>query len=300
VPGGKAAYPSSVLMNVIPAHVAGVENIVMTVPAPGGVLNPVVLAAAKIAGVTEIFQIGGAQAIAALAYGTDTFPQVDMIVGPGNAYVASAKRQLFGKVGIDMVAGPSEILVIADTTADSRWVAMDLLSQAEHDEAARSILVTTDAAYADTVIEAVEEHLQTLPRQEIARKSWEDNGAVYVVGSWGEAITISNEIAPEHLEIAVEDAYKFVPKIRNAGAVFVGTHVPEALGDYMAGPSHVLPTSGTARFSSGLSVFSFLKRMSLIGCDAKAFSAIADDTVTLAQEEGLDAHALSVSIRKNS
>ncbi|MDX1975930.1 MAG: histidinol dehydrogenase [Rickettsiales bacterium] len=298
VPGGTAAYPSSVLMNAVPALVAGVKRLVMVVPAPEGKLNPVVLAAAHVAGVQEIYKIGGAQAVAALAHGTQTIARVDKIVGPGNAYVAEAKRQLFGVVGIDMIAGPSEILVIADNKNDPAWIAADLLSQAEHDAMAQSVLITDDAAFADAVIDQVGQFLSTLPRRDIAARSWEDYGTVIVVENWTQACKLIDAIAPEHLELAVDNPDALIPQIHHAGAIFIGRHTPEAVGDYLAGPSHVLPTARTARFSSGLSVFDFLKRTSLIGCDATSLAALADYTHTLAVSEGLDAHALSVSVRK--
>ena len=299
VPGGLAAYPSSVLMNAVPAKVAGVKELAMVVPAPGGKLSHAVLAAAHVAGVDAIYKIGGAQAIAALAYGTQTIPAVDKIVGPGNAYVAEAKRQVFGKVGIDMIAGPSEILVIADNKNDPMWIAADLLSQAEHDKDAQSILITDDAAFADAVEMQVEKILSTLPRKEIASASWEKHGAVIVVNDWQEACELTNRIAPEHLELAVEKPDDLLAHIRHAGAIFLGRHTPEAIGDYIAGPSHVLPTSRTARFSSGLSVFDFLKRTSLVGCSQEAFAKVSDYVQTLATSEGLDAHALSVTVRKS-
>lgn len=297
VPGGLASYPSSVLMNAIPAKVAGVMKLVMVVPAPDGVLNPLVLAAAKIAGVDEIYRIGGAQAIAALAYGTATIARVDKIVGPGNAYVAAAKRHVFGEVGIDMIAGPSEILVVADQKNNPDWIAADLLSQAEHDKEARSILITDNRDYADKVVKAVEETLKTLPRQDIARVSWDKNGVVILVDNMREAPAIIDAIAPEHLELAIDNPEAMAKDIRNAGAIFLGRLTPEAVGDYTAGPSHVLPTSGTAKFSSGLSVFDFLKRISVVGCSEKGFAALHDATALLATSEGLDAHALSVTRR---
>lgn len=297
VPGGLASYPSSVLMNAIPARVAGVKTLVMAVPAPDGEINPLVLAAAKIAAVDTVYRIGGAQAIAALAYGTETITPVDKIVGPGNAYVAMAKRQVFGKVGIDMIAGPSEILVVADSKNNPRWIAADLLSQAEHDKAARSLLITDDRAFAEKVSDAVKELLATLHRKEIATASWEQNGAIIVVDVLETAIPIVNMIAPEHLELAIDQPEIFAEKIHNAGAIFLGRYTPEAMGDYIAGPSHVLPTAGTARFSSGLSVFDFLKRISVIGCSEAAFGALSHPVALLAKAEGLDAHALSVSIR---
>lgn len=297
VPGGKASYPSSVLMNAIPAKVAGVNRLVAVVPSPEGKLNPAVLAAAHIAGVDEIYKIGGAQAVAALAYGTKTIDAVDKIVGPGNAYVAEAKRQVFGKVGIDMIAGPSEILVIADNKNNPKWLAADLLSQAEHDVMAQAVLITDDKKFAGDIVAEIEKLLEILPRREIAAKSWRDYGAVILVRNWQEAAEISNKIAPEHLEVATENSDELVPFLRNAGAIFLGRHTPEAIGDYMAGPSHVLPTSRTARFSSGLSVFDFLKRSSIIGCSAAALGELSRYTQTIAESEGLEAHRLSVALR---
>jgi histidinol dehydrogenase len=299
VPGGTAAYPSSVLMNAIPAKVAGVERRVMVVPAPDGKLNPLVLAAAELAGVHEIYRIGGAQAIAALAYGTATVAAVDKIVGPGNAYVAAAKRRVFGTVGIDMIAGPSEILVVADRANDPAWIAADLLSQAEHDTAAQAILITDDAAFADRVVAAVDAHLVRLPRGSIAGASWRDHGAVITVGRWEEAVPLIDRLAPEHLEVALDDAAGFAARVRNAGAIFLGRYTPEAVGDYVAGPNHVLPTSRSARFSSGLGVLDFLKRSSLLTCDAASLRAIGLAAMVLAHAEGLDAHALSIAIRLN-
>ena len=300
VPGGTAAYPSSVLMNAIPAKVAGVDRLVMVVPTPDGVLNPLVLAAAAIAGVDEIYRIGGAQAVGALAYGTETIRPVDKIVGPGNAYVAAAKRLVFGTVGIDMIAGPSEILVLADGANDPAWIAADLLSQAEHDTAAQAILITDDAAFADAVERAVEGHLKTLPRTGTAGESWATYGAVITVPDLADAIPLVDRIAPEHLEIATDNADALGRKVRNAGAIFMGRYVPEAIGDYIAGPNHVLPTARSARFSSGLGVLDFMKRSSLIECDAEGLRAIGPEAVTLARAEGLDAHALSISIRLNT
>lgn len=299
VPGGKAAYPSSVLMNAVPARVAGVEQLAMTVPAPGGELNPLVLAAARTSGVSEIYRIGGAQAIGALAYGTESIAAVDKIVGPGNAYVAEAKRQVFGTVGIDMIAGPSEILVYADTGNDPAWIAADLMSQAEHDETAQSILIAEDAGFADAVAEAVEVHLKTLPRAAIASASWRDYGAVVLVRDVAEAVELIDRVAPEHLELAREDADAVAAKVRNAGAIFLGRYTPEAVGDYVAGPSHVLPTARSARYSSGLSVLDFVKRTSLVRCDAESLQAVGGAAAALADAEGLDAHALSVRIRLN-
>ena len=297
VPGGTAAYPSSVLMNAIPAGVAGVERLVMAVPAPDGAVNDMVLAAADIAGVDEIYRIGGAQAIAALTYGTQTVRPVDKIVGPGNAWVASAKKQVFGIVGIDMIAGPSEILVVSDRRSDPEWIAADLLSQAEHDTAAQAILITDSAAFADRVSAAVERHLESLPRADIARESWEKLGAIVVVDSLPDAVPLIDRIAPEHLELAMDGADAMAASVRHAGAIFIGRHVPEAIGDYIGGPNHVLPTSRTARFASGLGVLDFMKRTSTIGGNADALRAVGPDAVTLAKAEGLDAHALSVGIR---
>ncbi|MCA1940690.1 MAG: histidinol dehydrogenase [Caenispirillum bisanense] len=297
VPGGTAAYPSSVLMNTLPAKVAGVQRLVMCVPTPDGKLNPLVLAAAKIAGVDEIYRIGGAQAVAAMAYGTATIAPVDKIVGPGNAFVAAAKRQVFGTVGIDSIAGPSEILVVADGANDPTWIAADLLSQAEHDTASQSILITTDAAFGKAVMQAVETLLATLPRAEIARKSWADHGAVVVVDSLDAAVPLVDQVAPEHLELAVDDPEALADKITNAGAIFLGRHTPEAIGDYVGGPNHVLPTARSARFSSGLGVVDFMKRTSLLGCDARSLAGIGPAAVKLADAEGLQAHGLSVSLR---
>ncbi|MEE9479703.1 MAG: histidinol dehydrogenase [Kiloniellales bacterium] len=297
VPGGTAAYPSSVLMNALPAQIAGVERLVMVVPTPDGRVNPLVLAAARIAGLEEIYRVGGAQAVAALAYGTETIAPVDKIVGPGNAYVAAAKRQVFGAVGIDLIAGPSEILVVADGANDPSWIAADLLSQAEHDTAAQAVLITDNADFAEAVARAAEVHLQALPRSEIAGASWEAHGAIIVVGSLDEAPGLVDRIAPEHLEIATEAPEAFAERVRHAGAIFLGRHTPEAIGDYVAGPNHVLPTSRSARFSSGLSVLDFMKRTSVIGCGPGALASVGPAAVTLARAEGLDAHALSVTIR---
>jgi histidinol dehydrogenase len=299
VPGGTAAYPSSVLMNAIPATVAGVERRVMVVPTPDGAVNPLVLAAAHLAGVTEIYRVGGAQAVAALAYGTETIAAVDKVVGPGNAYVAAAKRQVFGTVGIDMIAGPSEILVVADAENDAGWIAMDLLSQAEHDESAQSILITDDADFADKVARALEGHLKTLPRAAIASKSWEDFGAVILVERLADAVPLVNRIAPEHLELAVADPEALSAQVRNAGAIFLGRYTPEAIGDYVAGPNHVLPTARSARFSSGLGVLDFMKRTTTVACDADSLARIGPAAVTLAETEGLGAHAASVAMRLN-
>lgn len=298
VPGGTAAYPSSVLMNAIPARVAGVPRLAMVVPTPDGILNPMVLAAASTAGVGEIYKVGGAQAVAALAHGTESIAPVDKVVGPGNAFVAAAKRHVFGTIGIDMIAGPSEILVVADGRNDPAWIAADLLSQAEHDTAAQSIMITDDAAFADAVERAVEIHLQSLSRTEIARASWNANGAIILVKALDDAAPLVDRIAPEHLELAMDDAERFSGLVRHAGAIFLGRHTPEAIGDYIAGPNHVLPTSRTARFASGLSVLDFLKRTTLISCDAASLDAIAPAAELLAHLEGLDAHALSMEIRR--
>ena len=300
VPGGTAAYPSSVLMNALPAKVAGVERLVMTVPTPDGTLNPLVMAAARLAGVDEVYRVGGAQAVAALAFGTETIAPVDKIVGPGNAYVAEAKRQVFGVVGIDMIAGPSEVLVLSDGLNDPSWIAADLLSQAEHDTAAQAILITDDAAFADLVEAAVEAHLKTLSRSVTARESWETFGAIIVVETLTSAIPLIDRIAPEHLQIPAENAEALADGIRNAGAMFLGRFAPEAVGDYVAGPNHVLPTSRSARFSSGLGTLDFMKRSSRIAVDAAALANVGPAAVRLAQAEGLDAHALSVAIRLNT
>jgi histidinol dehydrogenase len=297
VPGGTASYPSSVLMNAIPAQVAGVGRLVMVVPTPDGHINPAVLAAAHIVGVTEIYRIGGAQAVAALAYGTKTIAPVGKIVGPGNAYVAEAKRQVFGKVGIDMIAGPSEILVITDNKNKPEWIAADLLSQAEHDPTAQAILITNDKIFAGKVEKAITKTLETLSRADIARESWEKYGAVILVRDWKEAAEIANQIAPEHLELAIEKPESLAKQIRHVGAIFLGRYTPEAIGDYIAGPSHVLPTSHTARFSSGLSVYDFLKRTSLIGGTEASHKQIGEEAALLADTEGLSAHALSIRLR---
>ena len=299
VPGGTAAYPSSVLMNAVPAKVAGVKRLAMVVPAPGGVLNPLVLAAARLAGVDEVYRVGGAQAVAALAYGTQTIAPVAKIVGPGNAYVAAAKRHVFGTVGIDMVAGPSEVLVIADGEQNPDWIAADLLAQAEHDTAAQSILMTDDAALADAVIAAVERQLATLPRRDIASASWAEFGAVIKLGSLDEAPALSDRIAPEHLEIMAADAEALVERIRHAGAIFIGAHTPEAIGDYVGGSNHVLPTARSARFSSGLSVLDFVKRTSILKCGPDQLAALGPAAIALGEAEGLGAHARSVAIRLN-
>ncbi len=297
VPGGLASYPSSVLMNAIPAKVAGVKRLAITVPTPDGQINPLVLLAAQISGVDEIYRIGGAQAIAALAYGTQTIAPVDKITGPGNAYVASAKRRVFGKVGIDMIAGPSEILVIADADNDPDWIALDLLSQAEHDESAQSLLVTDDADFGRAVAEAVESRLRMLERASIAGTSWRDFGAVITVRDLDQAAELSNRIAPEHLELCVADPAALAAKTLHAGAIFLGKWTPEAIGDYVGGPNHVLPTARSARFSSGLSVMDFLKRTTLAQMSPQALKAIGPASERLAKSEGLQAHGLSVGIR---
>lgn len=297
VPGGKAAYPSSVLMNAIPAHVAGVGEIIMVVPTPRGEKNPLVLAAAYVAGVTRAFTIGGAQAVAALAYGTATVPKVDKITGPGNAYVASAKKRVFGTVGIDMIAGPSEILVLADGSTPPDWVAMDLFSQAEHDELAQSILLCPDAAYIDAVQGAMDRLLPTLPRAEIIAKSLAGRGALIHTRSMEEACAISNRIAPEHLEVSSTDPHRWEPLLRHAGAIFLGAYTSESLGDYCAGPNHVLPTSGTARFSSPLGVYDFQKRSSIIGVSQAGAQVLGPIAATLAYGEGLQAHAQAAEVR---
>ena len=297
VPGGKAAYPSSVLMNAIPAKVAGVQELIMVVPTPGGERNPLVLAAAAIAGVDRVFTIGGAQAVAALAYGTESVPQVDKIVGPGNAYVANAKRHVFGTVGIDMIAGPSEILIIADGSTPPDWVAMDLFSQAEHDELAQSILICPDAAYLDAVTESIERLLPQMPRAQVIRTSLKDRGALILVKDLAEACAISNRIAPEHLELSVQDPQALVPQIRHAGAIFMGAYSSESLGDYCAGPNHVLPTSGSARFSSPLGVYDFQKRSSLIHVSQAGAQTLGRIASSLAEGEGLTAHARSADFR---
>ena len=297
VPGGTAAYPSTVLMNAIPARVAGVERLVMTVPAPDGILSPLVLAAAKLANVTEIYRIGGAQAVAALAYGTKTIAPVAKIVGPGNAYVAAAKRIVFGKVGIDSIAGPSEVLILADRTANPDWIAADLLAQAEHDKAAQSILFTDDAELAEKVERSVARQLQALPRAEIAGASWRDFGAIILVRELDEAPALIDRLAPEHLEIVADNAERFVTRIRNAGAIFIGGETPEAIGDYVGGSNHVLPTARAARYASGLSVLDFMKRTSILKCGPKQLAAIGPAAIALGKAEGLDAHARSVELR---
>jgi histidinol dehydrogenase len=297
VPGGKAAYPSSVLMNAIPARVAGVSRIAMCVPTPGGVLNPLVLAAARRAGVGEIYRIGGAQAVAALAWGTATIPPVDRIVGPGNAYVAEAKRQVFGRVGIDSIAGPSEVVVIADNNNNPRHVAVDLLAQSEHDEAAQAILITDSEAFADAVARAVAEEFETLPRAAIAASSWRDHGAIILVRNSDEAAGLVDRLAPEHLQIMTPSPEALFSRIRHAGAAFLGAFCPEAVGDYVAGPNHVLPTARTARFASGLSVFDFLKRTTWISTDEAGLAQVGPAAVALAEAEGLQAHARSIALR---
>jgi histidinol dehydrogenase len=299
VPGGTAAYPSSVLMNAVPAKVAGVARVVMVVPSPDGKLNPLVLAAAHLGGVSEIYRVGGAQAVAALAYGTATIAPVAKIVGPGNAYVAAAKRLVFGKVGIDMIAGPSEVLVIADRTGNAGWIAADLLAQAEHDVNAQSILITDSAELANDVERAVESQLSTLPRAKIARASWDEFGAIILVKTMDEAVALANAIAAEHLEIMTSDPEALSAKIRNAGAIFLGPHTPEAIGDYVGGSNHVLPTARSARFSSGLGVLDFMKRTSILKCGPDQLRALGPAAMTLGKAEGLDAHARSVGLRLN-
>ena len=302
VPGGLGAYPSSVLMNAVPARVAGVARIAMTVPTPDGALDPLVVTAARIAGVHEIYRVGGAQAIAALAYGTETIAPVAKIVGPGNAYVAAAKRQVFGTVGIDMIAGPSEIVILADGDNDPEWMAADLLAQAEHDASAQSILITDSEDLAKAVSAAVERQLEVLPRRDLAGASWNDFGAIVVVDSLTDAVSLVNRLAPEHLEIAAGEAQAEVLAggVRNAGAIFIGRFTPEVIGDYVAGPNHVLPTARTARFSSGLNTLDFMKRTSILKLDAQALSALAPHAVTLARAEGLEAHARSITVRTGS
>ena len=299
VPGGTASYPSSVLMNALPAKVAGVPRIVMVVPATGGAINQTVLAAARIAGVSEIYRVGGAQAVAALAYGTETIAPVAKIVGPGNAYVAAPKRQVFGQVGIDMIAGPSEVLVIADRDNDPDWIAADLLAQAEHDVGAQSILITDDRAFGEAVEQAVGRQLKTLSRAETAARSWADFGGIVLVADLMAALPLANRIAAEHLELAVADPDAFIPGIRNAGAIFVGRYTPEVIGDYVGGSNHVLPTARSARFSSGLSVLDYVKRTSILRLGPEQLAALAPAAITLAHSEGLDAHARSVAIRLN-
>ena len=300
VPGGTASYPSSVLMNAIPAKVAGVDRVVMVVPTPGGELNPLVLAAARIAGVDEIYRIGGAQAVAALAYGTTTIRPVAKIVGPGNAYVAAAKRRVFGQVGIDMIAGPSEVLIVADGDANPSWVAADLLAQAEHDAAAQSILITDSPDLAANVEAAVVDQLRTLPRSDIAGASWRDYGATIIVRDLADAVLLIDRIAPEHLEIETDNADELAASVRNAGAIFLGSHTPEALGDYVAGPNHVLPTARSARFSSGLGVLDFMKRTTILRCNPGALAALGPAAITLGRAEGLEGHARSVAFRLES
>ncbi|MFO1112516.1 MAG: histidinol dehydrogenase [Rhodospirillales bacterium] len=297
VPGGTAAYPSSVLMNALPAKVAGCQRLAMTVPAPGGHINPLVLAAARIAQVDEVWRIGGAQAIGALAYGTQSIAPVDKIVGPGNAYVAAAKRRVFGRVGIDMVAGPSEVLIVGDADNDPQWIALDLLAQAEHDAAAQSILITPSSGFADAVADAVDSQLRLLPRRDIADASWQANGCIIVIDTFDQAPALIDRIAPEHLQLAIEHPDVLLSQVRNAGSIFLGRFTPEALGDYVAGPNHVLPTARSARFSSGLGVLDFMKRSTFLGCDAGALARLGPPAVTLADAEGLQAHARSVSIR---
>ena len=299
VPGGTAAYPSSVLMNALPAKVAGVERLVMVVPTPKGITNPLVLAAAHLAGIDEIYRIGGAQAIAALSYGTETIKPVDKIVGPGNAYVAAAKRQVFGTVGIDMIAGPSEVLIIADKANNPDWLAADLLAQAEHDVAAQSILITDDETLANNVEKAVAAQLKMLPRGDIASQSWSDFGAIIIVEDLSQAPALSDQLAPEHLELAVEDPETLFAKIKHAGAVFIGHHTPEAIGDYVGGSNHVLPTARSARFSSGLSVLDFMKKTTILKCSSDGLRALGPAAIALAEAEGLTAHAKSVAIRLN-
>jgi histidinol dehydrogenase len=296
-PGGQASYPSSMLMNAIPAKVAGVPRIALCAPAPKGAINPLVLAAARLGGVDEIYPIGGAQAIAALAYGTATIAPVAKIVGPGNAYVAEAKRQVFGVVGIDLIAGPSEVLIVADNHADPQWVAADLLAQAEHDEAAQSILITDDSSFADAVQSAVADQLLRLSRAEVAAASWRDNGAIILVRSFDEAPGLIDRIAPEHLELELKDAEGMMAQVRNAGAIFLGQHTPEAIGDYVAGSNHVLPTARSARFSSGLSVLDFMKRTSILRLSERSLAALGPAAMTLASVEGFDAHRRSIAIR---
>jgi histidinol dehydrogenase len=297
VPGGTASYPSSVLMNAVPAKVAGVSRVVMTVPAPGGQLNPFVLVAAKIAGVDDIYRIGGAQAVAALAYGTETIAPVTIIVGPGNAYVAAAKRRVFGAVGIDMIAGPSEVLIIASNGANPEWIAADLLAQAEHDAAAQAILITDDAGLAKAVEASLTRQLHQLARAAIAAASWRDFGAIILVADLEESIALADRLAPEHLEIMTANADALAQRIRNAGAIFIGAYTPEAIGDYVGGTNHVLPTARSARFSSGLSVLDFMKRTSILKCGANSLSTLGPAAITLGRAEGLDAHARSVALR---
>lgn len=300
VPGGTASYPSSVLMNATPAKVAGVARIVMVAPAPDGVLNPLVLAAAQLAGVDEIYRVGGAQAVAALAYGTQSIAPVAKIVGPGNAYVAAAKRKVFGAVGIDMIAGPSEVVIIADGSANPEWISADLLAQAEHDVAAQSILITDDGALAEAVAAEVARQLSTLPRKDIAESSWRDFGAIIVTDTLDESVDLVNKLAPEHLEIIGKDAERISGNVRNAGAIFLGPYTPEAIGDYVGGSNHVLPTARSARFSSGLNLLDFMKKTSILRCSASSLAQLGPSAVTLGRAEGLDAHARSVSLRLDS
>ena len=297
VPGGTAAYPSSLIMNAVPAIVAGVRRIVMTVPAINGILNPVILACASLLGIKEIYKIGGAQAVAALAIGTKKIKKVDKIVGPGNAYVATAKKKLFGVVGIDMIAGPSEILIIADKNNNPEHIAIDLLSQAEHDKLAQSILITDNENFANEVIDKIKTLLKKLDRKEIASESWNNYGVVIISKSIQSSISLANEIAPEHLELAIDNSTKYLDKIKNAGAVFLGKYTPEAIGDYVAGPNHVLPTDRTAKFSSGLNVLDFFKRTSIVSCNSENLKKIGKDAIILANKEGLQAHALSIECR---
>lgn len=299
VPGGLATYPSTVIMGAVPAKIAGVGRIALVVPTPGGQISASILLAAKIAGVTEIYRIGGAQAIAALAYGTPTIPRVDKIMGPGNAYVAAAKRQVFGQVGIDSIAGPSEVLVIADHSANPAWVAADLIAQAEHGGGAQSILVTTDPALADAVAAEVDRQLSILPKESIAREGWEEFGAIITVDSLDTATTLANRIASEHVELAIDNPESLVPAIRHAGAIFLGHHTPEAIGDYVGGSNHVLPTARSARFASGLGVLDFVKRTSILGCTPSSLAALAEAAVTISEVEALDGHGRSISIRLN-
>ncbi|MCJ2092504.1 histidinol dehydrogenase [Methylobacterium sp. J-072] len=299
VPGGTASYPSSVLMNAVPARVAGVPRIVMVVPTPDNTLNPLVLAAARLSGVHEVYRVGGAQAVAALAYGTASIAPVAKIVGPGNAWVAAAKRRVFGQVGIDMIAGPSEVLILADGHANPDWIAADLLAQAEHDTAAQAVLITDSADLAEAAEAAVERALTTLPRAEIARASWRDYGAIIRVRDFDEAVPLVDRLAPEHLEIETQDAEALSGKIRNAGAIFLGSHTPEAIGDYVGGPNHVLPTARSARFSSGLGVLDFMKRTTILACTPESLRALGPAAITLGRSEGLEGHARSVAIRLN-
>ncbi|MFD2648536.1 histidinol dehydrogenase [Devosia albogilva] len=299
VPGGLATYPSTVIMGAVPAKLAGVERIALAVPTPGGQISASILLAAQIAGVTEIYRIGGAQAIAALAYGTETVGRVDKIVGPGNAYVAAAKRQVFGQVGIDSIAGPSEVLIIADGSANPAWIAADLIAQAEHGGGAQSILVTTEKGLADSVAAEVDRQLSLLPKQQIAREGWEEFGAIITVASLEEAASLANRIASEHVELALDDPQSILPAIRHAGAIFLGHHTPEAIGDYVGGSNHVLPTARSARFASGLGVLDFMKRTSILGCDPTSLSALAEAAVAIAEVEALDGHGRSISIRLN-